>query len=336
LERRHAAALGIARDRAYVLRMADDYGAVQVAGDRVTQVRPQSRDDVIRTYSINKSLPAEEKIRSAVVKAEMEIIPAQKEIYDSLRGGALDSWARPNGSGDIVRIRPMDWTGLRFHSREGRDIAIPVDSEYNPLRLPYPLAEYLIGTIPATTTPTVWPDPLFSAEQAVKLWPPHEPNVATSRSEESANALHEFDIRLGWIRVTAALEIIGLVSGDLAWQQMKRAIQRKALPARCRADGVTRDLEPHWLDFPAWDRPDGDVFWIDREKAWRRTGRPTDRAGLSVPDRADNVVVSLTHCAILWPDCAWPKAPTAELVNDGTRRTVSLRTKPNAPHAISC
>jgi hypothetical protein len=91
---------------------------------------------------------------------------------------------------------------------------------------------------------------------------------------------------------------------------------------------VTRDLEPHWLDFLAWDRPDGDVLWFDREKAWRRAGRPTDRAGVSVPDRTDNVVVSLTHCAILWPDCAWPKASTAELVGDSAPGTLSLGTKP--------
>jgi hypothetical protein len=226
----------LTRDRAYVLTMADAYGSVQVEGDRVTRVRPESWDDVIRTYSINESLPAEEKIRTAIVKAEMEIIPAKKEIYGSLRGGALDGWARPNGSGDIVRIRPMDWTGLRFHSLDGRDIAIPVDSEHNPLLLPYPLAEYLIGTIPATTTPTCWPDPLFSAEQAVKLWPPHEPNVATSRSEqgpcapaESAKALHEFDLRLGWICLTAALEIIGSAAGDLAWRQVEQAIKTQSV-----------------------------------------------------------------------------------------------------------
>ena len=39
----------LTRDRAYVLRMADDYGAVQVAGDRGPRVRPESWDDVIRT-----------------------------------------------------------------------------------------------------------------------------------------------------------------------------------------------------------------------------------------------------------------------------------------------
>jgi hypothetical protein len=172
----------LTRDRAHVLTMADAYGSVRVEGDRVTRVRPESWDDVGRTYSINESLPPEEKIRTIVVKAEMEIIPAQKESYGSLRGGALESWARPNGSGDIVRIKPMDWTGLRFHSLDGRDIAIPVDSEYNPLRLPHPLAEYLIGTIPATTTPTAWPDPLFSAEQAINLWPPHEPNALSERA----------------------------------------------------------------------------------------------------------------------------------------------------------
>jgi len=311
----------LTRDRTDVLTMADAYGTVQVEGDRVTRVRPESWDDASRTHSINESLPAEEKIRTAVIKANMEIIPAQKEIYSSLRRGALDSWARPNGSGDIVLIRPIDWTGLRFHSLDGRDIAIPVDSEYNPLRLPHPLAEYLTGTIPATTTPTAWPDPLFSAEQAIKLWPPYEPNAATSRSEqgpsESAKALHEFDVRLGWIRLTAAVEIIGSVAGDLAWQQVKQAIQRKALLARCRADGVTCDLEPHWIDFLAWDRPDGDVLWFDREKAWRAFARPVDRTAVPVPDRTEDIVVPIARCAELWPGCAWPGRGVAKRILEG-------------------
>jgi hypothetical protein len=135
-------------------------------------------------------------------------------------------------------------------------------------------------------------------------WPPHfEP----APKKPTARAIQDFDVRLGWIPLTAALEIIRAVTGDIAWEQAKNAIALGALPARCQADGVTRDLEPHWLDFLAWDRPDGDVLWFDREKAWGALGRPVDRAGVLAPDRAENIVVPIARCAELWPGCAWPE-----------------------------
>jgi hypothetical protein len=166
------------RDRGSVLAMVDPYGMVVVEGDSVTRVQPEGWDDVLRAHSIDESLPTEEKAARAVVKAEMEIIPAQKRIYSALRRGELDGWARPNGSGAIVRIEPIQWTGLRFRLVLGRDIAIPIDSEFNPLPLPRPLSDYVTGLVPPHSTPTVWPDPLFSGEQATRLWPTGEPVAA--------------------------------------------------------------------------------------------------------------------------------------------------------------
>jgi hypothetical protein len=168
----------LTRDKASVLGMADDYGSVLVhwADDSVTRVQPKSWDDVAREYSIDALLPAEQKLTLAVVTAEMEIIPAQKEIYRYLRRGALEAWARLNESGDIVQISPIQWAALRFRSLDGRDIAIPVDSEHRSL-LRRALPAYLDGSVPATSSPTAWPDPLFSAEQTMRLWPPHELNA---------------------------------------------------------------------------------------------------------------------------------------------------------------
>jgi hypothetical protein len=159
----------LTRDGASVLGMVDDYGSVLVhlADDSVTRVRPKSWDDVAREYSIDAALPTERKLTRAIVIAEMEIIPAQKEIYSYLRRGALEAWARPNGSGGVMQIGSVQWTGLRLHSVDGRDIALPVDAEYKALPLPHPLSEYLAGSVPATRTPPVWPDPLFSAGQAM-------------------------------------------------------------------------------------------------------------------------------------------------------------------------
>jgi hypothetical protein len=99
------------------------------------------------------------------------VIPSRKEIFDALRSGKIKSWARSNGSGDIVKMDPVQWAGLRFYALNGHDIAIPVDSEREPLSLPRPLPDYLLGTVPASLTPTVWPDPLFPGDRAMSLWP---------------------------------------------------------------------------------------------------------------------------------------------------------------------
>jgi hypothetical protein len=123
----------LTRDIEAVLSMLNDYGGSLVEGDKVRRVQPQTWDDVMRAYSIDDSLQKEEQVRNAVLKAELFLIPAQEEICSSLRRGEVDAWARPNGSGDIVKIAPIQWAGLRFRALEGHDIAVPVDSEENPL-----------------------------------------------------------------------------------------------------------------------------------------------------------------------------------------------------------
>jgi hypothetical protein len=162
----------LTRDNNAVLSMLSDYGGSMVEGDNVTRIQPQTWDDVSRTHSIDYSLPKEERARDTVLKAHVFVIPAWEEIYSRLTHGEIDAWARPNGSGNIVKIEPIQWAGLRFHALEGHDIAAPVNTEQDPLTLPRPLADYLSGSVPRTNTPTVWPDPLFSAEQAMRVWPP--------------------------------------------------------------------------------------------------------------------------------------------------------------------
>jgi hypothetical protein len=80
--------------------------------------------------------------------------------------------------------------------------------------------------------------------------------------------MRNFEIRLGWTPLTRALERVEAIAGESAWEEMKAAIRHKRLPARCLADGVTKEFEPHGLDFLAWDRPEvRDVLWFDRVKA---------------------------------------------------------------------
>jgi hypothetical protein len=143
-----------------------------IEGDDVTQIRPETWDDVLRTYCVDDSLPKGDATRLAVFRAERFLYPAQNEIYGFLRRGKIDGLARRNGSGEKVIIESFLWAGLRFHSLDGHDIAVPVDGEREPLPLPHPLTDYLSGSVSTTTTPTVWPDPEFPVEQAMILWPP--------------------------------------------------------------------------------------------------------------------------------------------------------------------
>ena len=140
----------LTRDKASVLAMADDYGAVwiEVEGKHVERVRPQGRDDVARAYRIDESIPAEERMRAAVLKSTEDVIPAEKEIRDFLRRGYIQCQARRNGSGDIENVGREQWGGLRFYSFEGRDVAVPVNAEVDRLQC-RSLADYLSGSVPA-------------------------------------------------------------------------------------------------------------------------------------------------------------------------------------------
>jgi hypothetical protein len=175
----------LTRDRGAVLLMVEHYGGRLVDGKNVTRIRPQTWDDVLRNYCIDDSLPKEERGREALAKAKLFLIPAREEIYSSLRRGDIEGWARPNGSGDIVKIEPIQWAGLRFRAHDGHDIAVPVDSEKDPLPLPRPIADYLSGSVPAANMPTVWPDPLFPAGQAMRLW---QPRADASAEETTTTA----------------------------------------------------------------------------------------------------------------------------------------------------
>lgn len=137
-------------------------------------------------------------------------------------------------------------------------------------------------------------------------------NTAPSAAGNDAAVrdIDAFNVRLRWIPLADGLEIIGTD----AWEAVKNAIRREALRARCRADGITRDLKPHWLDFLAFDDPAEDVLWFDREKVWR--ARTRDASPEPVPDRASEIVLLLAQCRELWPEVAWPEAshPTDEFV----------------------
>jgi hypothetical protein len=166
----------LTRDVEAVLSMADEYGGWRIDDGGAARIQPPTVDGVLRAHTIDQSLSEDERTREAVRRANLVVIPARQEIYDALRSGEIDGWARPNGSGDLTRIEPIQWAGLRFRAVDGHDVALPVDSEGDPLSLSRPLADYLAGTVSASITPTVWPDPVFPAERAMSLWPNDEAN----------------------------------------------------------------------------------------------------------------------------------------------------------------
>ena len=138
-----------------------------------------------------------------------------------------------------------------------------------------------------------------------------ERGLAETEISDAIAPAVDFFVRLGWLPLDRAVEIIKKVEGDTAWHQVKTAIRLKELPARSFVEGVTRDFEPHWLDFLVWDVPPetSSVLWFDREKAWRNAGRPVDRAGIPLPDRAEKIMVSIRRCAEIWPAAVWPEVP---------------------------
>jgi len=187
----------LTRDSDAVLSMVNDYGGVIVDGDKVRQIQPQTWDDVSRSYVTDDSLPKEEKTREVVRRSHLFLLPAREEIYTRLMRGELDSWARPNGRGNIVKIEPIQWVGLQIRAYEGHDIAVPVDGEHDPLPLARPPADYVSGLVPATETPTVWPDPIFSATQAVVLWPPCPIDKVSHTCPSITSPIDPFEVESG-------------------------------------------------------------------------------------------------------------------------------------------
>ncbi len=271
-----------------MLGMADDYGMVIVDAerDRVSLARPKSWDDVVREHAVSRglsaedTLSAEEKMAIAVVTAEMAIIPAQREIYSSLRRGALVAWARPNGSGDIVQISLIQWAALRFRSHDGRDIAIPVDSEHRSL-LRRALPDYLDGSVPATSSPTAWPDPLFSADQAMRLWPPSEPNATVLPDQPTGENATDRPEHGEWVRLQ---EGEGLI--EKIWPESDARQRREAVIAILFAGEVSKWVRLEGR-FPSGARDRGPVGRCRSPQCdYRPTKQPHCRARFPNQDRS--------------------------------------------------
>jgi hypothetical protein len=181
----------LTRDAEAVLAMAADYGAVVVNLETrtSTEVRPATMADVDRAFVIDESITdREERITQAVIRAELRVIPARHEIHDALRQGRFEARSRRNGRGDLVTIESDQWLLLKIDSIAGHDLAVPVDLNQKPLPLQYSLDDYLAARVPIDATPTLWPDPLFRANQTEDLWPDNKAHSANQASETTPAA----------------------------------------------------------------------------------------------------------------------------------------------------
>ena len=130
-------------------------------------------NDVIAEYELNPPVPPAAENRELVnaMIRSLELTKATQAIYSALQRGTLEGHARHNGSGDVERIAPAVWTRLKIQGIAGHDIAVPIDVKDEPLPLLRSVEDFLSGSVPADLKPTVWVDPEFSAEAAVRLWP---------------------------------------------------------------------------------------------------------------------------------------------------------------------
>src|SRR6266550_3263505 len=100
--------------------------------DGKLQIRPETWDDVAKAYANPDEVRTDDGLIAAILKFEMEVSPATESIYSALGNGKLHNWVQPNGSGDMVRPDPSGWKGRRIFSRNGPDMAVPVDRNQQP------------------------------------------------------------------------------------------------------------------------------------------------------------------------------------------------------------
>jgi hypothetical protein len=168
----------LTRDHTAMLNMVDTYGAWGSFEDGTLSPLPlEDIDAVLIGYCVDPTLPrGEEGTVTAIVRSQ-RVIGVKNEIYRALRRGDLGARARRNGIGDVEKIAPDEWLSMKFQSWKGHDLAVPIDVEQNPLH-PLPLADYLGGGVPIEMRPAVWTDPLFSADQVMRIWPSDRRNQA--------------------------------------------------------------------------------------------------------------------------------------------------------------
>jgi hypothetical protein len=181
----------LTHDAEAVLALEANYGGVMVdleTGTSTAVPLPTMRD-VERAFIIDGWIGETTFAQEAVLRSELTI-PARRQIYDALKQGRLEGRARRNGRGDVVIVESNQWLLLKIDSIEGHDLAIPVDVYQEPLPLPYSYGDYLAARVPLDAAPTVWPDPLFRADQAKELWPAATVNSAREVSEAASASSH--------------------------------------------------------------------------------------------------------------------------------------------------
>jgi hypothetical protein len=174
----------LTRDEDAVERMLRQYGGPLVGIRFIPAPERQPAptwNDVIAQYELKVPKTAKNKELSVIIVRSMILTTATQQIYSALQRGAVEMYGRANGSGDVERIAPAEWTRLRFFGIEGHDVALPGDVNNEQFILSRPIADYLSWSVPPTNKPTVWIDPECPSAQALKEWPAFRDGQETSR-----------------------------------------------------------------------------------------------------------------------------------------------------------
>ena len=251
----------LTRDEGAVLNMADDYGSFQPSlGGQVVRTRAETWSSVCGAYANPNSDNTPKGTIEARWKFQDEVQPREDEIYAALRSGKLRSWVTCSETGDLISANPAEWIPRRFFSMNGHDLAVPPGDWGRR----FEIAEYLGGDAPLPVPPTVWMDPVFSAEDAKKLWPafrtdgeqvPEPVSVETAQGGQAADPEVEF----------------------VQWMKAEKTKYR-TYPPRDRPDDRPGKPPPraHWLKWAGDHGIRQNVVqdWVRKHKLSNPVGRP--------------------------------------------------------------
>jgi hypothetical protein len=176
----------LTRDEDAVERMLRQYGDILVGMRFIPAPKMQPAptwNDVLNQYELKPPVPEtteNKELVNIVIRSTM-LTTATQQIYSALQRGAVEMYGCANGSGDVERIAPAEWTRLRFFGIDGHDVELPRDVNNEPLTLSRPIADYLSCSVPPTDKPTVWIDPECPSPQVLKEWPAVRGGQETSR-----------------------------------------------------------------------------------------------------------------------------------------------------------
>jgi hypothetical protein len=190
----------LTRDEGAVLKMWDDYGTFEPRlGGKLVRTVAETWSSVAWAYATANFGNTPKGGIEARWKFQDDVQPRQEQIYTALRSGKIRSWVSRSETGGLISADPAEWRPRQFFSWNGHDLAIPPGDWGRR----FEIAEYVGGEDQPLPVPgTVWVNPLFSAEDAKKLWPA-VPDAGQQRSDpvsvETAQAAQVVELEVEFV-----------------------------------------------------------------------------------------------------------------------------------------